>query len=649
GVSLANFVLDFTDEGVGIDDDTVSDRSFTVYRILNGYEQDADGNFIDAKAAFESGSPYVEKLELTYDYLFRYNATLDRVTLIPVTGAWTLGYTYQIEVDCNPASPFCIYDLAGNELQPNRTSGTQVGRTIFNISLSGMNFGDAPDKPAFSDYNYKTFLANDGPAHVIVPGFSLGQSVMATADAVVNKDANASTDDDGVEFKFKDAMLSRKENNAITVTVRNDAIAAEDAATTIAGYVCVWIDVDGDGYWNTSGDFYTMKEVYVGENEFSISASDVSGGADETYMRLRLFSVDTVTAALADGANFSEWYAGSRDSDGNFIVNPVVLGGEVEDYKVYLVDNFFDYGDAASTYGSASHIVDNKSGDYIYLGTEDDGITGGVDAEITQHYSQNATGDDMYGKLDSNGAVINDEQGVVIDEESLTSDEYVRLTVNTANTLGTGYLYVWIDVNANGIFETDECVLSDYAISGTGETEIVTDYQLPHLDGNYMTAARVRFSAQKLTDVGSADASGRDLGAIGFGGANATRGEVEDYQVIMSEFFYDYGDALDTYQTLAISSGAYHQLTPRDSEGNRATLGTDVTFELDGQPSEMADADVDDGISVNSATGYVDAAFVVGANVQLPVTVVGQGYLLFWIDLNKDGAFSDSEMVKVDS
>lgn len=647
GVSLSNFILDFTDEGVGIDDDTVTEKSFTVYRILNGYERDADGNFIDAKLAFEDGSPYVEKLKLTYDYLFRYNATLDRVTIIPVTGSWTLGYTYQIELDCNSTSPYCIYDQAGNELQPNRTTGTQVGRTIFNISLSGMNFGDAPDKPMFPDYNYQTFLANDGPAHVIVPGFSLGETVMATADAIVNKDATGSADDDGLEFKFKDAMLSRKEDNTIIVSVRNDAIAAEDAPTTIAGYVCMWIDVNGDGYWNTAGDFFTMKEVYVGENEFNVSASALTGGADETYLRARLFTVDTIAEAAASGADFSQWFAGSRDADGNFIVNPIVLGGEVEDYKVYLVDDFFDYGDAAQSYGSASHIVDNASGDYIYLGTEDDGITGGVDAEITQHFSQNAAGDDLYGKLDPDGNVINDEQGVVIDEETLTPGEYVHLTVNTANTLGTGYLYAWVDVNANGIFETDECILSGYVISGTGVTDIVTDYQIPQIEGNYMTSARVRFSAEQLTDVGNADASGRDLGAIGFGGANATRGEVEDYQVMMSEFFYDYGDAEDSYKTLAISSGAYHQITPRDSEGNRATIGRDVTFELDGKPSPMADADEDDGISVDSNTGYIDTAIVVGATVQLPVSVTGEGYLVFWIDFNQDGTFSETEQVEV--
>ena len=647
GVSLSNFILDFIDEGVGIDDDTVSEKSFTIYRILNGYQLDENGNYIDAKAEYENGSPYVEKLKLTYDYLFRYNATLDRVTFIPVTGSWTLGYTYQIEIDCNSASPFCIYDLAGNELQPNRTSGTQVGRTIFNISLSGMNFGDAPDKPMFADYNYQTFLANDGPAHVIIPGFSLGQTVLATADAIVNKDANSSADDDGLEFKFKDAMLSRKEDNTILVTVRNDAIAEEDAATTVAGYVCIWIDVDGDGTWNSSGDFFTMQEVYVGENEFNVSASVLAGGADETFLRARLFTVDTITEAVGSGADFTQWFAGSRDADGNFIVNPIVLGGEVEDYKVYLVDDFFDYGDAAASYGSASHIVDNESGDYIYLGTEDDGFTGGVDAEITQHFSQNATGDDLYGKLDPEGAVINDEQGVVIDEETLTPGEYVKLTVNTANTLGTGYLYVWIDVNANGAFETDECIVSEYVINGSGVTEIVSGYQIPQIEGNYMTAARVRFSADKLTDAGTADASGRDLGAIGFGGANATRGEVEDYQVMMSEFFYDYGDAEDTYKTLAISSGAYHQLTPRDSEGNRATIGAGVTFELDGQPSPMADADEDDGISVDSYTGYVDTAIVVGATVQLPISVTGEGYLVFWIDTNRDGTFSEAERIEV--
>ena len=85
----------------------------------------------------------------------------------------------------------------------------------------------------------------------------------------------------------------------------------------------------------------------------------------------------------------------------------------------------------------------------------------------------------------------------------------------------------------------------------------------------------------------------------------------------------DYGDAENTYRTLAISGGAYHQLTPRDSEGNRATLGRGVTFELDGKPSPMADADEDDGIVVDPYTGYVDTAIVVGAAVQLPVTITG--------------------------
>lgn len=654
GVTLQNFIIDFTDDGVGIDDDTVTDKSVIVYRILNGYEKDADGNFIDAKLAFENGETYVEKLELTLNYLFKYNATLDRITLIPVTGNWALGYTYQIELICDPTNAACIYDLAGNELQPNRTEGSQVGRTIFNVSLSGMNYGDAPDGTAYT-YHYQTLQINDGAAHTIVPGFSLGKTVTATADAVVNKDATASSDDDGVSFKFKDAMLSKTEDNVITVTVRNDAIAVENAATTIAGYVCIWIDADGDGYWNSDSgkDYFQMKEVYVGDNDITIPAAALADGVEETFMRVRLFSTDVIADALADANaendDFRKWFAGSKDAQGDYIINPIVKGGEVEDYKVYLVEKYYDYGDAPASYGTSSHLVENTREDYIYLGTVDNGPSAGVDAELYQHSSVDALGDDNYGKLDSEGKVIDDENGVVFNMDTLTPDEFVEMTVNTANTTGSGYLYVWVDFNSDGVFGADECIVSGREIGVSGEQLVLSDFVVPEVNGNFKTAARVRYSATPLTDVGTVGTKGEDMGAIGFGSAAATRGEVEDYIVTVSSIFYDFGDAPDSYKTLSASGGAYHQLTDRDENGARAGLGVHVTSELDGQPSAKADADEDDGIAVNEQTGYVDVTMTPGKTVSMPVSVTGAGYIQIWIDYNGDGVFGSEERVKIES
>ncbi len=101
--------------------------------------------------------------------------------------------------------------------------------------------------------------------------------------------------------------------------------------------------------------------------------------------------------------------------------------------------------------------------------------------------------------------------------------------------------------------------------------------------------------------------------------------------------YLDYGDAPDSYNTLAASNGARHIWVPE------YYLGGAHDTEPDGVPSPSSDTN-DDGVSVPSMD--------VGTTVNLDVTAaVAQGplapaspylgYLNVWIDFNGDGDFAD--------
>lgn len=111
----------------------------------------------------------------------------------------------------------------------------------------------------------------------------------------------------------------------------------------------------------------------------------------------------------------------------------------------------------------------------------------------------------------------------------------------------------------------------------------------------------------------------------------------------------DFGDAPDSYDTLALSGGPSHPLL------NDFYLGASVDSELDGQPSAAGDGDDttgtddEDGVVFNPALGLPANFMVVqaGASNEIEVAVnlpggMSQAFLSAWIDLNQDGDFADS-------
>ena len=101
--------------------------------------------------------------------------------------------------------------------------------------------------------------------------------------------------------------------------------------------------------------------------------------------------------------------------------------------------------------------------------------------------------------------------------------------------------------------------------------------------------------------------------------------------ILIIEDEYDFGDAPDpTYPTLSVSNGANHIIVSGFS------LGLSVDYEVDGQPSNNALGDDNDGN--DDEDGVTIPVLVTGQQALINVEVSGTGGIVeAWIDFNGDG------------
>tara|TARA_R100000935_G_C2841201_1_gene171143 strand:+ start:2423 stop:6214 length:3792 start_codon:yes stop_codon:yes gene_type:complete len=113
----------------------------------------------------------------------------------------------------------------------------------------------------------------------------------------------------------------------------------------------------------------------------------------------------------------------------------------------------------------------------------------------------------------------------------------------------------------------------------------------------------------------------------------------DQFELAMCGHSADFGDAPGNYKTLKANNGAIHQITGATSD---LFIGTAPDSEADGSfASGNATDDSDDGVSL--------PAFFQNVAVDIPVAVVGAGYLQAWIDWDGDGSFAGTgEQVATD-
>jgi len=150
-------------------------------------------------------------------------------------------------------------------------------------------------------------------------------------------------------------------------------------------------------------------------------------------------------------------------------------------------EDLYDFGDAPDSYGTlnASNGARHVNGTDYYLGAS-------IDNESDGQPGVMATGDDDNG--------IDDEDGIAfLSDFKQGYYAYIEVTCNLPINQEPGYLYIWIDFNADGDFEdAGELALNiEVQESGTGEWQIMVPCDATpgytYLRARFSTAAELSF------------------------------------------------------------------------------------------------------------------------------------------------------------
>lgn len=298
---------------------------------------------------------------------------------------------------------------------------------------------------------------------------------------------------------------------------------------------------------------------------------------------------NTVNVTVPDAAVAGQLGARFRISTtGGLAATGLAANGEVEDYFVNVVR--YDYGDLPNTFGTtlASNGARHQVGGGLFLGTA---VTSDADGQPGTTAS-----------LDS--------------DDGVTAPAKLVPLVNAqfkVNASQAGKLDAFIDFNGNGRFDTNE------RITPAGGLSLVAGVNTVNVTVPDTVVAGQRGARFRISTTGGLAATGL-----------AADGEVEDYFVNVVR--YDFGDLPNTFGTTLASNGARHQV------GGGLFLGTAVTSEADGQPSETANLDSDDGVTIPSV-------LLPQTTTQVTVRASKAGKLDAFIDFNGNGAFDSNERV----
>ncbi|MCF8368641.1 MAG: hypothetical protein K9G76_06330 [Bacteroidales bacterium] len=456
------------------------------------------------------------------------------------------------------------------------------------------DFGDAPE----SIYGeYPTSLAFNGARHQVVPGIFLGSMVDAEPDGQPGSNANCDDqdcifpslgdDEDGVSLP---GLLPQGSTQFMTVTASVD------------GFLDVWMDFNGNSSWADAGDH--IKSNYAltaGLNNISFFVP-VDATIGWAYVRFRF-----------------------RDFSGSISYDGLVQNGEVEDYRIQIVEGtteYFDFGDAPESPdgGYPTILASNGARHTIVPGIWLGGL---ADEEPDGQPGPGADCDDTDCFFTSMG---DDEDGVIL-PSWVVKGSVINLTV-TASV--DGYLDVWMDFDRNSSWADagEHIFIIEPLISGPN----VLSLSIPATADTGLTYMRFRF---------------RDNNSpLNFDGY-ATNGEVEDFaiQIIESNPVFDFGDApenaVGNYPTTLAFNGARHIFDPT------IFLGSFVDPEPNGQPGINADCDDLDCLfpSLGDDEDGVTWAGPVSPGATVPVTVMASvdGYLDGWMDFNLDQDWDDAD------
>lgn len=513
------------------------------------------------------------------------------------------------------------------KVQPNQTYTIKIvtadigdsawdgGVFIDRMNSYDLDYGDAPNSYGTSSIDQAIQLP--GPArHSIdpIPFVYLGSvapdaegnGTPATSPNPANSDDNTASDDEDAFSSTLTASSGITSHTISNIPVHN--------TSTQTAKLMGWIDFNKDGDFLDAGEQATVN-VSPNQTTANLTWSGFSStSVGNTYARFRI------------------------TTDSNLINSPSSIGlainGEVEDYQVAIAG--YDYGDAPSSYGDASH--DNPATPTVYLGSIK------PDKELSTQLGTDsgaaAAGDDNNGTPDDEDAFTALANVPIVGNYSLNVPVH-----NTSSNPAT--LHAWIDFDKDGQFESGEY---QNATVANNSTTASLNWTVPigTLPGSTHVRFRLTSDNTLIDNIGTSNIDERSIG-------NASNGEVEDYPVSISVPIYDYGDAPDTgtgtgagnYQTTASDGGAAQ--VKINTAGLVLSLGSNIDTDDGTLQNAAANADDingtpndEDGVaSFPALTTTANQTYTIPVTVQNNVPLVN-AYLVGYIDFNKDGDFLDA-------
>ncbi|MCX6858548.1 MAG: putative Ig domain-containing protein, partial [Verrucomicrobia bacterium] len=417
----------------------------------------------------------------------------------------------------------------------------------------------------FGDYSFFLPASSTLLATLKIGALTDVEGGAATNATATSDDTTGSDDEDGVSMP---ANITQGTASSLTVNVTNTSGAS--------AYLNVWIDFNGDGDLTDPGEQVATNTV--------IATGTSNSNRTVSFTTLAIVKVGAVGVRTRLTSTATP---GPDGSDGN---------GEVEDVTTNIIANT-DFGDFNS-FASAS----STSTVALRMG-------GSVDSEGSDATNATATGDDLDGTDDEDGATV---------PVSIAQGAAGSVVVNVTNTSGAiAYLNAWIDFNRNGVLTDagEQIAVNTSIATGTSNANQTINFTAPVAASLGTAGVRVR-----LTSV----ITPTSVGLVG-------NGEVEDYTTTIALPTSDFGDELDFADAMSTASNALRLGALVDVEGsstrNAAATGDDTTG-----------SDDEDGLNFPSVTA--------GQPVTLPVTVTNNSgaaaFLNAWIDFNNNGSLLDA-------
>ena len=530
-------------------------------------------------------------------------------TIVPGSFSGTITLEFA-DVPANSAgSTFARLRISSDEVAAKSPVGLapdgEVEDHLVTIAPVAFDLGDAPDLGSGNGANnYSTLSIDNGPAHVLTNGLTLGSEVDADGDGQPNSTASGDDTDTGVNDEDGVAgTLSFMETfEAITpVQVSNPL---PNTTATLVG----WVDFDGDGLFEV-GESATAEVPAGFTGEISLSFGVVPLGASaQTFARFRV-STDATAVSSPTG---------------------IAPDGEIEDHPVTISVPLFDFADApdlgiGNAQGDYQTLLNDDGPRHLISGTSTTLFIGAlVDDETDATQNSTATGDDITGAQDDEDAFT----GIVEVQEGSLASLDIPVTNLTAED---AVLWAWLDLDNDGDFILEERFRLPVP-SGT-DNQVLT-LNLGVIPEN---SAGDTFLRLRLTTDGSINGLDGAYGA-------ALDGEVEDHSLTILPPEVDFGDALDTYGTTLSNSGAGHILL-----GDGLTIGSLVDADANGIPTAGVDGDDNDGS--NDEDGVGNISLVTGGAGLVAVTVnnptPSPANLVGWIDFDGNGTFDNDEIASV--